>query len=180
MLVGARLQLVAAAPDALAAALSGPEALAASLQADVPRGWPPEFLDAPALEFTRARLLSAPDEADWWMYFVVLPASGRQPRVLIGSGGYKGPPLADGTVEIGYGIVAEHRRRGYASEAAGALIAHAFSYPAVTAVVAETLPELGGSLGVMRRCGLRRVDGGSEPQVVRYALTREEFEAGSG
>ena len=41
-------------------------------------------------------------------------------------------------------------------------------------VVAETLPELVGSIGVMRRCGLRFIGDGSEPGVIRFELTRAE------
>jgi hypothetical protein len=50
------------------AALDGPEALAAALGAVVPAGWPPQFLDAPALEFTLARLDAGLEQAGWWMY----------------------------------------------------------------------------------------------------------------
>lgn len=141
------------------------------MQADVPATWPPEYLDTAALEFTRDRLREGARQTGWWMYFIVLA----QQRLLIGSGGYKGPPATDGTVEIGYGIVADQRLRGYASEAAQALIAHAFASPKVTRVIGETLPELKGSIAVMRRCGLHPTDGASEPGVIRFALTRLEY-----
>ena len=84
--------------------------------------------------------------------------------------------LLDGTVEVGYGIVSDQHRRGYASEAARALVGHAFARPAVRRVIAETYPELIGSIGVLRRCGFRHIGEGSEPGVVRYELTRAEFE----
>ena len=82
----------------------------------------------------------------------------------------------DGTVEVGYGIVSDQHRRGYASEAARALVGHAFARPAVRRVIAETYPELIGSIGVLRRCGFRHIGEGSEPGVIRYELTRAEFE----
>lgn len=109
------------------------------------------------------------------MYFVALPPADGAPRQLIGSGGYKGAPDG-GSVEIGYGIVGCQRRRGYATEAAFALIERAFAFADVDRVLAETLPELSGSLGVMRRCGMQPVAGASEPGALRYALTRAEFE----
>jgi RimJ/RimL family protein N-acetyltransferase len=43
----------------------------------------------------------------------------------IGSCGFKGPPDADGMVEIAYGIDPEYRGHGYAKEAAQALVAFA-------------------------------------------------------
>jgi ribosomal-protein-alanine N-acetyltransferase len=170
-----RLELMPATPGLLAAALEGTVALGAGLSAIVPPTWPPEFLDPPALEFTRARLAEAPDDGDWWMYFIVLPAAAGR-RVLVGTAGYKGPP-ADGTVEVGYGIVIDHQRRGYASEAVRGLVARAFGEPQVQRVIAETLPELTPSIGVLRKCGFELIGEGSEPGVIRFQLTRAAYEA---
>ena len=43
---------------------------------------------------------------------------------VIGTCGFKGPPGADGTVEIAYGLAPEHQGFGYATEAADALVAY--------------------------------------------------------
>jgi [ribosomal protein S5]-alanine N-acetyltransferase len=171
----ARLDLVPASLETLAAALAGNEVLAAALGARVPPTWPPEFLDRPALEFVTVRLAQHPEEAEWWMHFVVSREIAGEPRALIGSGGFAGPPAPDGSVEIGYGIVADRQRRGYATEAARGLIARAFDVPRVTHVVAHTMPELAGSIGVLERCGFRCVGAGAEPGTVRYRLDRTEF-----
>jgi RimJ/RimL family protein N-acetyltransferase len=79
-------------------------------------------------------------------------------------------------VEIGYSVMEEHQHHGYGTEAAGAFIVWAFSHPEVTRVIAETLPELRPSLRVMERNGMRYLGKGSEPGVIRYGVTREEFE----
>lgn len=169
-----RLVLVPATPELTRAALEGSEALAARLEAAVPSTWPPEYLDAPALQYTLDRLAEGPEQAGWWFYFFLLPdGSG---RTLIGSGGYKGPP-ADGTVEVGYAIVSDRRRRGFASEAVDGLLGRAFEESSVRRVIAETLPELAGSIGVLRRCGFRLLGEGSEPGVIRFELRREEHAA---
>jgi RimJ/RimL family protein N-acetyltransferase len=177
MIPTARLQLIPATSDLVSAALDGPASLAAALQARVPPSWPPEFLDSPALEFTRARLTEAPQDGGWWLYFIVLPAAAGEP-VLIGTAGYKGPP-AEGTVEIGYGIVTDHQRRGYASEAVRGLVARAFRMPEVRRVIAETLPELTPSIAVLRKCGFELTGEGSEPGVIRFELTRTGYEGKS-
>jgi RimJ/RimL family protein N-acetyltransferase len=169
-----RLQLTPATSDLVSAALGGSAALAAALNARVPPTWPPEFVDSPALEFIRDRLTETPDDGEWWMYFIVLPAAAAE-RVLIGTAGYKGRP-ADGTVEVGYGIVIDHRRRGYASEAVRGLVARAFRVPGVRRVIAETLPELTPSIGVLRKCGFELIGEGSEPGVIRFELTRAAYE----
>lgn len=135
----------------------------------MPLSWPHEYLDAPALEYVLNRLESHPAEAGWWMYFVLLPDGPK--RVLIGTAGYKGPP-EEGAVEIGYGIVRDHRRRGYASEAVAALLERAFAEKSVKQVIAETLPELVGSIGVLRKAGFSDAGAGSEPGVIRFALAR--------
>jgi RimJ/RimL family protein N-acetyltransferase len=110
----------------------------------------------------------------WWLYFVVLGQADTGRR-LIGSVGYKGPPSDDGMVEVGYGIVRDQHRLGYASEAVRGLLARAFASPEVTRVTAETYPELVGSIGVLRRCGFRFIGEGSEPGVIRYEITRVEY-----
>jgi RimJ/RimL family protein N-acetyltransferase len=169
-----RLELVPATTDLLSAALAGPVSLSAVLGALVPPGWPPEYVDAPALEFTRDRLTRAPHEGEWWMYLILLPRDAGE-RVLVGTAGFKGPPSADGTVEIGYAVVAEHHRRGYASEAVGGLLERAFGVPEVTRVIAETLPHLTPSIGVLEKCRFCRVGEGSEPGVIRFELTRAGY-----
>jgi ribosomal-protein-alanine N-acetyltransferase len=162
MIVTDRLELVPATTELTKAALDGQRALAAALGAHVPATWPPEFLDPPALKYTLARLGEGPDQAGWWLHFVVL-ARGDSGRLLIGSAGYKGPPSADGTVEIGYGIVRDQHRRGYGSEAVRGLLGRAFADP-----------------GVLGKCGFQLIGEGSEPGVIRFELTRAEYVPGEG
>lgn len=156
------------------AALESSEALGVSLGASVPATWPPEFLDAASLEFVLRRMVEGEPLSVWWLYFVVLGQADTG-RTLIGSVGYKGPPSDDGMVEVGYGIVRDQHRQGYASEAVRGLLARAFASPDVTRVTAETYPELVGSIGVLRRCGFRFIGEGSEPGVIRYEITRAEY-----
>lgn len=172
-----RLDLVPGTPETMRAALESNAALAAALGVMVPDTWPPEFLDPPALEWTLAQLEKAAGGDHWWLYFILLRAAPGG-RTLIGSGGYKGPPDAEGTVEVGYGIVRDQHRRGYASETTRGLLARAFARPEIRRVLAETLPELVGSIGVLRKCGFRHIGEGSEPGVIRYELTRDEYLAG--
>jgi ribosomal-protein-alanine N-acetyltransferase len=161
-----RLDLIAATPDTLRAAIAEIPTLGRQLDAKVSRDWPPELLDADALNWTLAKLEDPANEPHWWLYWVVL----RAPRTLIGTAGFKGPPV-DGTVELGYGIVRESQRRGYASEATQGLIDFAFS-KGVKRVIAETYPELVASIGVMTRCGMTFLGDGSEPRVIRYGVER--------
>ena len=179
VIVTERLDLVPATPILTRAALGAGDLLATAIGASVPPSWPPQYLDTAALEFTLARLAQGPEQAGWWMYFIVL-REGDKGRTLIGSGGYVGPPSEDGVVEIGYGIVPDHQRRGYASEAVRGLVRRAFGFPAVTKVTAHTLPELVPSIGVLKKCGFRRTGPGAEEGTIRFELTRDEQRALSG
>jgi RimJ/RimL family protein N-acetyltransferase len=179
MIVTERLELVPATVELTRAALEGDRALGAGLRVFVPAGWPPEFLDLPSLQFTLDRLAEGPEQSGWWLHFVVL-ADGVTGRTLVGCAGYRGPPSPDGTVEVGYGIVPEYQRQGYASETVRGLLSHAFAVPSVRRAIAETLPELTPSIGVLRKCGFRLVGDGSEPGVVRFELTRAEYLMGQG
>lgn len=165
-----RLELIPATASIVGAALEGPAALAKTLGVEVPPSWPPEYLDPPSLAFILTRLGQGPEQADWWLHFVVLKA-GDEPRTLIGSAGYCGPPTADGTVEVGYGIVSDRRRLGFASEAVRGLIAQAYTHPSVRRIIAHTLPSLAGSIGVLQKCGFRLLpEEGPEPGVIRFEL----------
>ena len=42
-------------------------------------------------------------------------------------------------------------------------------------MIAETLPGLMPSIGVLRKCGFRFIGDGSEPGVIRYELTRDDL-----
>lgn len=171
-IVTERLRLVPATPETTRAALAGPDALGAALDVLVPPTWPPEYLDEGSLRYTLERLAEGRAQQGWWLHFIVLKGDGTG-GTLIGSSGYKGPP-AEGTVEVGYGIVSDHRRRGYAAEATRGLMGKAFAVAEVRRVIAETLPELLPSIGVLEKCGFRFIGEGSEPGVIRYELTRAE------
>jgi len=94
-------------------------------------------------------------EPDPWQhgFFIV----HREAGAAIGSAGFKGPPDSRGTVEIAYGIAPGYRDRGYATEAAAALVAFAFDTISVEQVRAHTLPAANASTRVLAKCGFTQV-----------------------
>jgi RimJ/RimL family protein N-acetyltransferase len=138
------VRLVRADPALLDAAVAGDEALAAALGHAVAPGW---ATFRGALERVRA----APGDPAWGTCLFVTGA----PPELVGWGGYKGPPGADGTVEIGYEIAAVRRGQGLATDAARAMVDAAFADPAVRRVIAHTLPEPNASNHILRKLGFR-------------------------
>jgi RimJ/RimL family protein N-acetyltransferase len=177
----ARLDLTVATEKALRAELESPTALAEALDAFVPAGWPPEFYDADAVNYSLQWLLKHPSEANWGFYYFLERAADIGRRVLVGAGGFKGPPDPDGLVEVGYSIVPERYRRGYATEATRGLLAFAFADPRVRTVIGQTITTLQASIGVLEKAGFRFAGAGDDPhapegsQVIRYAITRDEW-----
>lgn len=168
-----RLALIPAGPRLLEAELRGREALQHELAASVPASWPPHLYDDNAIRWTLRQHASVPDFANWGMFYIVLLDG--QGGTVIGTVGYKGPPDDDGVVEVGYGLLDEYQRKGYATEATRALINRAFSDDRVQEIVAETLPHLNASIAVMQRCGMVFKGDGSEAGVIRFHLPRAHY-----
>jgi RimJ/RimL family protein N-acetyltransferase len=179
----ARLVLRPATVEVLRADLGGRAALARALDARVTDDWPPDLYDAGAIGWTIRALERDPAAADWFGYYFLRAAA---PLVLIGVGGFKGPPDSDGAVEIGYSIVQSERRRGFATEAVRGFLARAFGDARVRRVAAETLPDLVASIGVLAKVGMTLVPrtaadaskeaGWPESNVIRYEIDRREYE----
>jgi len=169
----ARLELVPATISLLEAALAGDAGLGRALNAALPPTWPPEHYDAETVRYSLNHLMTHPEAETWGTYlFVERDPSGRR---LIGFGGFKGAPAVDGSVEIGYSVVQECQRRGLATEAVMGFLAHAFADRRVTRVIAETFPDLIPSQGVLTKTGFTFIGPGSEPDVIRFVLTRDEW-----
>lgn len=94
---------------------------------------------------------------------------------VVGAIGLFRPP-SDGSLEIGYGIVPSRRGRGYASEAARALVAFAFTAPGVHTVCADVELSNPASGRVLEKAGLVRWS--SDDRLARFRLTAPEPAAG--
>ena len=90
----------------------------------------------------------------WTLGFAIVD---RATDAVIGGCGFKGPPGADGIVEIAYGVAPDHRGKGYATEAAAALVAFAFSSDQVRVVRAHTLSDANASTRVLAKCGFQPI-----------------------
>ncbi|MFL5606029.1 MAG: GNAT family N-acetyltransferase [Gemmatimonadaceae bacterium] len=175
-----RLRLIPATIATLNAELGGRHELARALEVDVPPSWPPELYDEAAVRWSINALETRFLTPDWGLYYVaeILEPQHARPR-LAGVVGFKGPPDPEGTVEIGYGILAERRRLGFAREAVDGLLGWAFARESVTRVIAHTLTELTPSIRVLESAGFAFVGLGhdeSEPDAIQYELRRDAYE----
>ena len=151
-----RLDLVLESTEAVLARV---EAMPAADRAEVSPDW-------------LARLRASAAASPWTHGFSMVERAG---GAVVGSCGYKGPPGPDGVVEIAYGVEPSHQRRGYATEAARALVALAFDDRSVRLVRAHTKPGNGASDRVLARCGFVHVGEVVDPEdglVCRWERSR--------
>ena len=73
----------------------------------------------------------------------------------VGSCGFKGPPDAEGIVELAYGVNPDRQGLGYATESAKALADFAFDTGIVRGVCAHTLPTGVSSQRVLTKAGFK-------------------------
>ena len=137
-------------PVELFEALPSRESAGAVLGAAVPEGWPDEELQG-LLEVYEPRLRNDPTLLGFGPWVAI--AAGE----VVGSAGFVGRPNERGEVELGYGILEGHRNRGYATEAARALVAWALTQPNVEQVVARSERSNDASNRVLEKLGLTRV-----------------------
>src|SRR5205807_2475722 len=100
-------------------------------------------------------------------YFIL-----KEPRLLIGFGGFNSRPDTDGIAEVGYAVVTDHQCKGLATEAVKALCKWAFSHPEARRIIGETYPDLTASISVLEKSRFAYAGAGSEPGVIQYELLR--------
>jgi RimJ/RimL family protein N-acetyltransferase/ribosomal protein S18 acetylase RimI-like enzyme len=104
--------------------------------------------------------LESPSVDLWtWGFAIVL----RDTEAVIGTCGFKGPPDSDGMVEIAYGVTPASEGRGFATEAAEALVTFAFGSGRVRVVRAHTFSHANASARVLTKCGFRAVGEVDDP-----------------
>lgn len=169
-----RLELVASTVHSAAIEMRGVDDLAALLDVPCPEAWPPPLNDEDSQQWNLEMLRNDHEAVGWGMWHIIAVDPD---RTLVGNIGFKGRP-SNGSCEIGYSLLPQFQSRGYATEAAHALIAWAFTHSDVERVTAETLPELAASIRVMEKCGMRFIGEGSPEErqrTVRYALARADW-----
>jgi [ribosomal protein S5]-alanine N-acetyltransferase len=122
-------------------------------------GMPPEVRAQVSADWL-ARLHASTTTDPWVHGFRIFH---RTSGAVVGTCSFKGPP-SDGMVEIAYGIEPEAQGKGFATEAARALVDYAFTSPEVRKVLAHTLPEPNASTRVLAKCGFRHAGEVIDPE----------------
>jgi RimJ/RimL family protein N-acetyltransferase len=128
------------------------------LNSIVSTSWPSGEYDQNAMEFFLSCFESGGKAVQGWYgwYAINIDAVSGE-RSLVGSGGYFGPPDITGIVEIGYSVLPEWQRRGYATEIVNALVSHAYSFEKTKLIIAHTSPKNEASKRVLIASGFREV-----------------------
>jgi len=152
MMHSGNIRLLAHSPDHLRALQKGPGVYQTRFGMGIAEGVR-EFLGGPEVsESFLARLRDATAADPWRDGFGVIHIAENR---LIGLCSFNGPPDAEGAVEISYAIALAYTGRGYATEAARLLIAHAAASGEVRVVRAHTLPEENASTRILQKCGFQ-------------------------
>jgi len=168
-----RLTLVASTATHVRTELETPGQFADLLGAVVSPNWPSGEYDRDAMEFFLARFEEGGESAEgWYGWYALGPLDEPGPRSLLGAGGYFGPPDDDGSVEVGYSVLPEWQRRGYASEIVRLLVRHAFTFPRTRRIIAHTAENNLASIKVLLRSGFQRVGAGPEAGTLRFECPR--------
>jgi len=163
-----RLRLVPCTVGAAQAAKSDRAALEALLGARVPGDWPAEDLR----DFLPVYAKIVDEQAarqGWGIWLMVGLSEGS----LVGDIGFKGPPDDFQTVEIGYSVLPAFRGRGYATEAARALIDWGFAQPGVQRIVANCLADNAASIRVLEKAGMRQT--GRDPEGLTWEALPDDI-----
>ncbi len=146
------LQLIPIAPQHLLALIEG------ECQFEAQFGWPAAeglrdfFVSNEVSPLWIAELRAATEPNPWVFGFALVHEESHS---VIGTASFKGEPDDKGMVEIAYGIAPDYQGRGYASEAAAALVEFAFTNGKVQHILAHTLTTNYPSMRVLEKCGFK-------------------------
>lgn len=172
-----RLELVAAEPRIAIAEAAGLPRWYEPLGVPRPVAWPPPLNNSESIGWFARSIHADPSALGWFGWYVIRLTPT---RVLAGNCGFKGRPDDAGTIEIGYSLLSNHQRQGLGTELTAALIEWAFAQRVVRRIMAETQPDLLGSVRLLERFGFQLLGRGSAPETIRYELRRSVFERRQG
>jgi RimJ/RimL family protein N-acetyltransferase len=171
-----RLILIATSAELLKLELTCPNKLGERLNVIVPGNWPPEFMKS-ANPIFFIQLQNYPSYYRWCTWYWVLKNGWQASGLMIGCGGFMGPPDKHGTVEIGYSILPQFEGKGFATEGTGALVKWGFAHERVKLIAAETYPHLVKSIRILEKLGFTCTGRGEKPSTIRYEISRRSYSA---
>ena len=171
MIATQRLKIIPCTRELLETLLMGEVMLAELLSVELAESW----LIFPESVAYSLKMIDDDERAlIWGMHLLV----HKEDNKLIGCGGYAGGPDTSGMVEFGYSVAPSYEGQGLATEAARALITHAFADRDIRTVDAHTLAEPNGSTRILQKCGLTKIAEKNDPKdgdIWQWRITRDEY-----
>lgn len=140
-----RLRLIPFTKEICEAALRSSNAVLVERGIAPGYGWPDEeTLDTLPRILKNLNKVESPSGFESWMVLQ------KHNNMLIGDIGFKGLPNSDGELDLGYGIIANEQKKGFAKEAASALLDWAFRQAGVKVITASCFINNLGSQNILR------------------------------
>ena len=169
-----RIELIPSSAAHIRIELESPGLLAGKLNARISKNWPSGEYDRDAMEFFLSCFEKGGEAVQgWYGWYAIKIDSQDGERALVGAAGYFGPPDKDGQVEVGYSVLPEWQRRGYATEMVDLLVSHAFAFPETHRIIAHTVAENEGSIKVLISNGFSHA--GIDDNKLRFELARAHY-----
>jgi [ribosomal protein S5]-alanine N-acetyltransferase len=163
-----RLALIPFTLEAARTLYARDNAVLAYLGLQATRYWPDqESMDTLPRIIKRLEQVPEPTGFESWM--IVL----KRNSTVIGDAGFKGPPNAEGVVDIGYSIIEQEHQRGYGMETAKALVDWAFRQPTVKTVTASCLLENVASIRILEKLGMEELV--RDDEVIYWKLAQRQL-----
>jgi ribosomal-protein-alanine N-acetyltransferase len=160
-IITSRLELASMSPSFLEALLSGRQFIAEGIgRLALPRGWPDEHDE----RWLRVRLQEMRDDPllqPWLARAMVLKRDRLRP--MVGHIGFHGAPK-DGSLELGYTVIQQYRRQGYAFEAALGMMDWASREHGISRFLVSISPENQPSLALADKMGFKRIGEQVDPE----------------
>jgi ribosomal-protein-alanine N-acetyltransferase len=140
-----RLKLIPFTKEICEAALRSSTAVLTEIGIAAGHGWPDaDTLDTLPRILKNLNKVQSPSGFESWMVLL------KHNNMLIGDIGFKGLPNSDGELDLGYGIIANEQKKGFAKEAASGLVEWAFRQAGVKVITASCFIENLGSQSILR------------------------------
>lgn len=120
-------------------------------------------------------LVKADETLVGWISFWALHRADNR---LIGDIGFKGKPDENGKIEIGYSIISEYRKQGFATEIVEAFLKFGFSKTTVKVIEAQTKTDNIGSIKILERLAMKQIGTVEDPQdgtMFQWKLEKSDY-----
>jgi [ribosomal protein S5]-alanine N-acetyltransferase len=175
MILTPHMRLIPATAALVRAEIAQPDTFAAMLDAEVPDNWPPEML-SDALPWFLQQLEQTPDLCGWLAWYGLDRTDQAVRSRLVASGGFLGRPQ-QGMLEVGYSVLPQFQRQGFAREMLTGVLQWAFAQADVVGVFADIHQSNTPSLRLVRSLDFINSGSGREPGYERFQMMVSNWKA---